>query len=97
MKPTDLDYESAERLLDFAAGPHTRREAANVIADALAAKFVSGQEAMRERAVAAAWALSDTLSGRDDMLSEQGMVQRCAAIIRALTTEPADARAKENR
>lgn len=32
----------------------------------------------------ACWGLSDDLSHRDDMLSEQGMAQRCATVIRSL-------------
>ncbi len=39
-----------------------------------------------ERAAKICWALSDEYSDRDDMLSEQGMAQRCAYAIRAAIT-----------
>lgn len=37
-----------------------------------------------EEAAKVCWELSDDLSHRDDMLSEQGMAQRCATVIRSI-------------
>lgn len=67
--------ETAEQLLKYGSkGDLIRR---------IVVAFQATRDEALEEAVRICWVASDELVDRDDMTSEQGMAQHCAAAIRA--------------